>query len=176
MARRTRSGFVTRRGRAVRETRWLDIDPVVTVLASANAAAISHTLNAVELALRPFTVVRTRGVWNVQSDQEAANEFWTGSLGMAVVSEQAAAIGVTAVPTPETDRQSDLWFVYETGMGQFLFDDATGSQEFSLAKDYDSKAMRKVEDGQDIVIVVENSGLGTGVSIAVSGRMLIKLH
>ena len=39
---------------------------------------------------------------------------------------------------------------------------------------YDSKAMRKVEDGQDSITVSENEI--AGVTMVVSGRFLIKLH
>ena len=53
----------------------------------------------------------------VESDQSAATELFIGNLGLAVVSDQATAVGVTAVPTPATDRGSDLWFLIEEGPG-----------------------------------------------------------
>jgi len=39
----------------------------------------------------------------VRSDQFVATEGYEIAIGMAVVSDQALAIGVTAVPTPFTD-------------------------------------------------------------------------
>jgi len=140
-------------------------------------AAVTHSLNPVELALRPFTVVRTRGVFSHASDQVAAVERQVTSLGMAVVSDQAVAIGVTAVPTPEADRESDLFFVYETLQSRFVFVTAAGFDAQSMTSlYYDSKAMRKVEDGQDIVVVLETASISNGVDAVISGRMLIKLH
>ena len=56
-------------------------------------------LSAIGLALRPFTLIRVRGIFTIASDQSAATETQVGALGVAVVSEQAASIGVTAVPT-----------------------------------------------------------------------------
>jgi len=43
-------------------------------------------------------------------------------------------------------------------------------------KDFDSRAMRKVEDGQDIALVAESGGASVGVNFTKSGRFLIKLH
>ena len=171
----TRPKFISRGSR--RETRWLNLDPVTATLGTGGTAAITHSLTTEELALRPFTVVRTRGVLHVQSDQTAASEVYNAALGIAVVSAQAEAIGVTAVPTPNADRESDLWFLFEEITGQFLFADATGFIEGAggLIRHFDSKAMRKVEDGQDIVVVIENF-FSAGTQVTVSGRMLIKLH
>ncbi len=110
------------------------------------------------------------------TDQNAASEVYHGSLAMAVVSEQAAAIGVTAVPTPGTDRDSDLFFLYEEQMGEFTLGDATGFIEEHLTKEFDSKAMRKVNNDQQIAIVAESETGGNGIIMRVAGRMLIKLH
>ena len=172
-----KSGFVRRHGSMTRETRWLDLPSTAVTLASASSTAILLSLTAVELALRPFTIVRTRGVWSVHSDQVAATEVYQASLGICVVSEQALAIGITAVPQPDADRASDLWLMYETRMGLFEFVSGTGVFENSNeGSSFESKAMRKVEDGQDVVVTVQNSALSAGTDIVVSGRMLIKLH
>ena len=172
-----KSGFVRRHGSMTRETRWLDIDPVSNVLAS-GGAILTHTLTAVELALRPFTIVRTRGLLFVRSDQFAANENYLMSAGICVVSDQAVGIGVTAVPTPEDDRSSDLWLMYESLQGQVVVNTAVGfNDSVGVHRYYDSKAMRKVEDGQDVAVVVESDTLSdSGQVITISGRMLIKLH
>jgi len=175
-SRSRKSGFI-RGGVSRRETLWLFMDETVTSLAAANSAALIISLNAAALALRPFTIVRTRGAWYVESDQSAAGESQHVGLGYAVVSDQASAIGVTAVPTPFTDDGSDLWFVYEEIMQT---QEGGTTTEFLSPRGrfetFDSKAMRKVEDGQDMVIVLENSSLGDGVGVLHHARMLIKLH
>ena len=163
---------------ASRQTRWLDIPWTVSVLSTTSSAVLALTLTAAELALRPFTIVRTRGILHVTSDQFVAAETARISLGLAVVSDQAVAIGVTAVPTPETDRASDLWFVYESLGSSFVIASNSGFTEpTGRLLHWDSKAMRKVEEGQDVAVVLENSALSSNGSITeVAGRMLIKLH
>jgi len=159
-----------------RETMWISVSPTSSTLASANTAVLSNSLNATAKALRPFTVIRSRLFLHVRSDQQAAVEFYGIAMGLAVVSDQAVAIGVTAVPTPDTDRGSDLFFVFEDLWG-VQFDVATASgNEFGKSVIVDSKAMRKVNDDQDIVITSETIGLSSGAIVSVGGRLLLKLH
>ena len=160
-----------------RESQWLELAPNRVTLAVANTAVLMNSLTVAEKALRPFTIVRTRGLLYAESDQSAANEFWHVAYGMAVVSDQAEVIGVTAIPTPQTDRESDLWLVYEEIANDFLFGSGVGFDGAAgRTKDFDSKGMRKVEEGQDVVWVSESSVLSGGVIAMSAGRVLIKLH
>ena len=170
-----KSGFITRNGVQRRETVWLQFPRASTSLAASATSALVYSLNAAALALEPFTIVRTRFQWLCVSDQSAATETFVGNFGLAVVSDQAVAIGVTAVPTPATDQGSDLWFLIEPWPGRF---ELIGTSINSNVTDrpIESKAMRKVDIGQDIVGVVEAGIGGTGTSIVTVGRMLVKLH
>ena len=168
-----KSGFITRSGVKRRETVWFGATVLANTLASGTPVFVA-ALNAAGLALRPFTIVRSRGWSYVVTDQEAADEVQSAAVGLAVVSDQASAIGVTALPTPVTDSASDLWFVYDWNASDFRFGDATGFGKVGNFREIDSKAMRKVEDGQDVVQVVENTGTGADFRIFV--RMLVKLH
>ena len=169
------------RGAAVisqkRLTSWFQFFPANAALVS-GGGTIFFSLNAAALALRPFTVVRTHLTMHVRSDQLGANEFQAVALGIAVVSDQASAIGVTAIPTPYTDMGSDLWFLHDQQMNHFTFVsgvgfDASGGSQLKV----DSKAMRKVDIGQDIVVVAEiASGISTGVDVVIGGRMLVKVN
>ncbi len=169
-------GFTRERIRAQRrQTLWLFGATVDTTLSGSPSAVITTSLNAAALALRPFTIVRTRGIMHVMSDQNAADESYIGDMALAVVSDQAVAVGVTAVPTPLTDKGSDLFFVYEQIPGRIEVFDTTGVLEpRGQFIQWDSKAMRKVNDDQDVVSVVENEI--AGVRMITSCRMLIKLH
>ncbi len=140
-------------------------------MGSAQAVLIT-TLDAGALALRPFTIVRTRGSWYVRSDQVSAVENYAAFYGQSVVSEQASAIGVTAVPTPSTDSDSDLFNAYSTLGGSAV---AGQTSEGGHIEVIDSKAMRKVEEGMDVVEVIENP-FATGVVVGVYTRLLVKLH
>ena len=167
-----RSGYVLRRGVQRRETLWIGASVGFTTMGLAQAVLVA-SLNAAALALRPFTIVRTRGYFNVRSDQISALENFTAAFGAAVVSDQSVAIGVTAVPTPTTDSGSDLFFVYESVSGTVV--NSASGMPLMTERIIDSKAMRKVNDDQDVIFVVENP-LATGVVTVDFGRILVKLH
>ncbi len=173
MARRT---FV-RGGRARRQTQWGFIGATSTTLAAASSATLVASLNSAGLALRPFTVVRSIIEIGIKSDQSAAGETQVAAVGMAVVSDQAVAVGITAVPTPASDAGSDLWFAHQWLLNDFSFISGVGVDE-RMQKRYtiDSKAMRKVEEGSDFVLVAENDAISAGSIIVMAGRFLIKLH
>jgi len=174
ISRSRKSGFTLRNGVLKRETLWSSAVETRTTLGVASTAVILSSLGAAGLALRPFTVVRSRGVLFIQSDQAAANEFQTVAYGECVVSDQALAIGVTAVPTPVTDSISDLWFMYQWNVA--AGENAAESGSTGNFVEFDSKAMRKVEDGSDLIGVVETGTLSNGVLATVISRNLIKLH
>ena len=144
-------------------------------MAAASTAVLQTSLSAAALALTPFTIVRTRGVFFARSDA-AVTETYNVAMGYAVVTEQASAIGITAVPTPDTDRDSDSWFVYEEIANRLFVADATGMINDGMMIRFDSKAMRKVEDGQDLVGVAETTAISLGANVLIAGRFLIKLH
>ncbi len=168
-----RSGRIFRGGVTRRETLWANI-PFQIVTADVGVATLMASLNAAALALRPFTIVRMRMAFGLHSDQAAAAEVQAVAVGQAVVSDQASAIGVTAVPTPVTDAGSDAWLLYT-----ILFNNATNLTDLVVGQKYfevDSRAMRKVEDGQDLVLVTEVAATSNGTVLNSSGRFLIKLH
>ncbi len=170
-----RSGLILRDGRNRRETQWLTAPYASTTIAAGSTAVLTLVNTVAELALRPFTVIRIRGFAHFVSDQEAASENFGASIGFCVVSDQAVAVGITAVPTPETDRESDLWMLFESVYGR-LIRTASGMTWGGSGVKYDSKAMRKVEEGAQLIQVMETP---SGVSSAViqdAGRILIKLH
>ena len=175
MARR----FTRTRGRLGsqrRESLWLFFPTSEVNLAAASTAVLGFSLNAAALALRPFTIVRTRLTWHTRSDQSAATELWGTSLGMCVVSDQASAIGVTAVPTPITDQGSDLFFVYEENYGAMLVSTVVGFTDVGRRVEVDSKAMRRVNDDEDMVVTFENTAFTPSGANIIGGRILIKLH
>ncbi len=157
-----------------RTSTWFFVDPSVTTM-TVTGGTIIGSLNAAALALRPFTIVRSHFELLLKSDQSAATENQVAAFGLAVVSDQAAAVGVSAVPTPDTDSGSDLWFVHQYLMGAFDFTTGTGYRNVGERYSVDSKAMRKVDIGQDLVIVAEmDSNTSSGVILFSAGRILVK--
>ena len=175
MARRF-SGARTRLVRSGRKTFWLSGTISESTLGAGNSALLVTALNAAALALRPFTIIRSRGYWSIQSDQVIASEDQIVHYGGIVVSDQAVATGVAAVPTPVTEDGSS-WFFFD-GITAFLaFHDATGiNPQFATLRVVDSKAMRKVEEGQDVIEVIQNSAISQGVDVVTYMKYLIKLH
>jgi len=161
-----------------RESIWLNGVTTRTSLGSGGAALVA-SLDATALASRPFTVIRTRGVIHAVSDQLIATEPYQVFFGLAVVSEQASAIGITAVPTPATESGSALFLVFESLISEFVFVTGAGFDSAGgVTRVVDSKAMRRVEEGQDLVMIAEVAPVATseGLRFTQFMRVLIKLH
>lgn len=161
------------RGGPRRSTLWLGFAPDTTVTAlAANASAIDQFFTFSESS----TIVRTRGTLWIGSDQESNDEIAFGALGMGVVSTPAFTAGVALVPTPSTEMEDDLWFQWLPWFTNLLFSDATGFQANLFSRyDFDSKAMRKVHNGDTLVVVLEND-IAVGVNFMIMFRMLLKLN
>jgi len=153
---------------------WIELQPnaaesVVT------ASTLIGVLNAAALALRPFTILRSRLLLHVQSDQAAATEFTAGSIGMIVSTEAASTAGIGSLPTPNTEADA-AWFVWQAFSHSFAFFDATGTNEpAGSSYEIDSKAMRKV-GLDDQVNLIGQVVTTPGAALFVNGRMLVQLH
>jgi len=171
-----RSGRVVRGGKSRRDTQWIGGSEFAVNIAAAAAPVFISSFNAASLAMRPFTVIRIRGRLGLRSDQSAASEDQLVAHGHAVVSDQAVAIGVTALPTPVTDSNSDLWFQYDWLLADIKVATAISIASIGSYIEVDSRAMRKVEEGQDVVEVAERGAGGAGTTLFGFTRMLLKLH
>ncbi len=171
-----KSGFIRRDGGMRRDTLWVGTSVIQATAGLPNISTLLTSFGASVLALRPFTIVRTRGTMLLRSDQGAASEDYSAAYGHCIVTDQAASVGISAVPTPNSDIDSDSFYVFESLLGDLQVITAIGLYEAGVKKDFDSKAMRKVEDGFDSVSVVESGVLSAGWSFQVQFRQLIKLH
>jgi len=116
------------------------------------------------------TVRRTRGRALVQSDQGAAQEGQLLALGLIVVSDLALAAGAASIPGPAIDASDDGWFLWEPLLNRMSI--STVSEPRHV--EFDSKGMRKIQEGFGIAVMVENSSptfgaiVGCGISILTS--------
>ena len=178
MPRSRRSNFRQSSGPR-RQTEWLFREFVAapTVL-DGQTFVFDSSMDATELAKLPFTITRTIGLLTVFSDQAVLTQNPHGAFGALVVSEKAATLGPTAFPDPVTEGNSDEWFLY----GQWdatIFVDAGGSAGFGGIQQiaFDSKAQRKVEEGQQIAFLIANAAsVVDDAQYIWQYRMLIKLH
>ena len=145
-------------------------DTAPVALAAATSIFDSSFVTNVDL-----TVVRIRGYIAVSTDQNVAGENVLGAVGFAVVSEEAASVGVGSLPTPYTDQDSGLWLSHRYWSQRFQHSSDTGwsNQGFSNFS-FDSKAMRKMQPSTRLVIVVENGAAAFGAVYNIFYSVLFK--
>jgi len=167
--------FGTRTAR--REMVWIGLFPAQAKIAlAAGQVILMGTLNAAALALRPFTVVRTRGFLWTASDQEGAIEEPFGAFGLMVVKQTASAAGIASLPTPVTESDGEF-FVYEPWIAAMRFVSATGiADPAGSTIHFDSKAQRKLGLDEDLAVTIENESSTHGADVIIGGRILVKLH
>ena len=159
-----------------RLTSWFTIAPQSVASLGTSTALLVAILSLPALAKRPFTIIRTYLEILLSSDQQIASESQQCAVGMAVVSDQAVAVGVTAVPIPSSDADSDLFYLHQWMFNEFVFASGVGIQQVGQRFTIDSKAVRKVNDDQDIIVVFEVLATSDGVSLSFGGRFLVKEH
>jgi len=120
------------------------------------------------------TVVRTRGLISVISDQSIAAEEQRGAFGMIRVTDRAVAAGAVSIPGPATDGDDDGFFVW-TPICQTSVQDV-GSGVNGMVYTIDSKAQRVVREGQQVALMVENIGTLNGMQIQLAIRVLSRFR
>ncbi len=164
-------------GQKRRETLWsAGADTAVFQSLAAGASVLDQAFSDAQLQTigLPLTVVRVRGLLYIVADQPSAVEDQFGALGFQVVTEQARVAGIASMPTPITEAESDTWFVWEPFCTSGLA--STNSNIAGARFDFDSKAMRKIEQGSAIVVVLENGSSIHGLEFWLQYRILFKLH
>ena len=171
--RRTPRSFVRP---APRSNVWFGFSNLGTTIGGASKVLIG-SLNAAALALRPFTIIRTRMTLLIRSDQVGSSESPQGAFGMIVAKEQAVAAGAASLPGPGTDTDAQF-FVHEPWIVNFTLLTAAGFEgSEGVMITVDSKAMRKVGPNEDIITISENlASAAIGAVHRHQGRMLVKLH
>jgi len=122
------------------------------------------------------TMLRTVGTLGISPDQSATSEVQIGALGLIVVTDRAAAVGITAIPGPITDIDDDGWFLYIPIVQAFRAGDSTGNTpDWATQYHFDSKAKRIVSDGQQIAMVIENAtAFGMKASIVMRTLSMVR--
>ena len=137
-------------------------------------AASSSVIDQTLVVAADVTIVRIRGQIWVGSDQQAVNETPIGAVGCAVLSSESVAAAGAAVPTPVSDQDSQMWMMHQYFLHGFQFASAVGIDNRRFTKhEFDSKAMRKAEVGQDVAFIVQNIST-VGLLFYLQFAMLIK--
>jgi len=127
--------------------------------------------------LVPFTITRTVGMVAIATDADfITNQDMFGALGAKVVDERARVAGGGSLARPLTEIVDDGWYLHQALLG-FTESVVTANADFmsSLTFPFDSRAQRKVSDGEAIVFSIQNGGTDA-FQAAIIMRFLAKLH
>jgi len=125
-------------------------------------------------ALVPFTITRTVGIFGWAHDEDfILDQDVYGAIGFAVVRENARSVGGGAVPGPLTNVGDDVWYLHRFFSG-FVESINTASGGTNLI--LDSRAQRKVVDGDALIFMSELDGTSDDIEQCLGVRILCKLH
>ena len=158
------------RGRAHRRlTEWSSLAAQGYVTVAAAGATLISSVSFED----PGTIIRSRGIISVKPTTHNSDQDFHGAFGIGLVSAEALAVGVTALPEPFSDADWGGWMVWQPFSFNWDFSDLTGQRFGSIQMAIDSKAMRKVEPSSAMVFVAES--FGGAFSITEQVRLLLKL-
>ncbi len=130
-------------------------DQNVISVASGASVIIASFDPAANFLLKP-TIVRSRGEVTIRPQTFGADLSIGGALGICVVSDEALAAGTAAIPRPFDDADWGGWMVWQSFFYNLEFSDTTGLRQVDKSWQVDSKAMRKVSDGESVVLMCES--------------------
>ena len=159
-----------------RTTEWIGASWALQDVA-ANSSALVVSFTAAQLIDHiPFTITRVVGMWMTAIDAGfVTDQDYFACLGGTVLLERARAGGI--VPRPFTDLGDDNWFLH--AMSGAYLEEVLTSEAASVTSQmihFDSRAQRKVEDGDAISFIVENAVGGDTMQTSGAFRLLCKLH
>ena len=169
-------GFHPGNATSWRQTGW-DVGPggpAPTSITGSGAQILGSGISALTDGL---TLVRVRGFIEIVMELGGVGEGFTGAVGLCVVTDDAFAVGITALPSSITDMSDDVWMYHRF----FSLHAGAVSATAALARiheswEVDSKAMRKIPQGKTLAMVLEVTEIGTAdATIAFDSRVLLKL-
>ena len=139
-----------------RQVTWVGPADQGFVAVATGAKVILASFDPVSFGMDKPTVIRTRGQVAVRPEITTADLDLVGAIGLGIVSDEAFAAGVAAIPGPFDSADWDGWFVWQSFSYNYEFIDGTGFNFSVWNFEVDSKAMRKVSDGETMVVVIES--------------------
>ena len=120
------------------------------------------------------TILRLVGGLSVASDQASTTENLIGAVGCILVTDIAAAAGISSIPSPFTQGNDDGWFFHQVFSSKGVVS-LTGPS--SIWYPIDSRAKR-IMDGEGITLAVvgENAHASEGCEVLLQFRVLTQLR
>jgi len=112
------------------------------------------------------TIRRIRGTMLVNANVSGT---YHGAVGAYVANDNAVTAGVASMLDPVTNVGDDAWMFYRSFAGNGAGDGSAGAFGAQLL-DIDSRAMRRVETGYQLVFVVANAHPTLQFNVALSLR------
>jgi len=123
-----------------------------------------------------MTLTRIRAILQLATTATAAAEIVV-DFGIVVVTVQAFAAGVTAVPDPEDDDADFLWFhSVNVIKGHFREVSAGGFRQMPITIEVDNLAQRKIDGSEKRLVLTAKNRSGTAAEFSFGGRALWLLH
>ena len=161
------------RGGKRRQTDWVASADQGFLAVAAGAKLIQQSLPISAAGLSGATVVRSRGASSFTPQVLSGDVDIVGAWGMGIVSNEAFAAGAASIPGPWTNADWDGWFVWEPISYLFEVTDDVGRLLVGVQVPFDSKAMRKVDGGETMVVMVESQA--SAMEASINFRLLFKL-
>ncbi len=126
-----------------------------------------------------LTVIRTRGFFRaILGAAGAIGDGFFGAVGFGITTDEAIAIGITALPTPLSNEAWDGWFYhryFDVRAVTATIADGVNAAAAAVEFEIDSKAMRKLPLGMTMFAVTQVVESGTAVlEVQGSSRVLVK--
>ena len=175
---RSRRGFS--QGRTRRLTAW-GLGPGGSGAASIASSTSTILGSGVVPLVEGLTAVRLRGSLQAYlKTSDAANGGFHCALGIALATDEAFAVGITALPEPVTDPGFDGWLFHRFfdlhSFGATIAESMNAAGLASIQFEVDSKAMRKIPVGMTMYAVLQSVELSTAtMSVFFDSRVLAKL-
>ena len=138
---------------------------------------------AITPAIDAITWMRCRGYFSIYLTlATAANDGFTGAVGIGLASLAAVMAGIGSVPTPITELTSENWLWHHMfsikGAQQFTAGGGPGTEQQGtvIQIPIDSKAMRKLDTSLAVYAAIElGTEVGTAAAIAhLQTRILVQ--
>ncbi len=170
----SRGRFPRAAPRSRRKTHWVGPPDQGTINVGSGASVIIGSFEPAASFMLAPTIVRTRGEVSLLPTSPAADLAISGAFGIGIVSNDAFAAGATSIPGPWSDPDWGGWFVWQSFFKKLEFADASGlNYPFNSSYQVDSKAMRKAESNETVVLMAESQA--GAFSIAMHVRLLFLL-
>ncbi len=150
--------------RGPRRTKKWGVGPENVDLTQSGTGAQGWSAGSILLGESQTTIIRIRGFQKITLlTATAAGDGFFGATGIGLVTNEAFAAGITALPSPLQTEDWDGWMFHSYWGVQAAV--AAGVDTFgtSFNLEIDSKAMRKHSEGYTLVGVNDVRELGTAV-------------